>query len=223
MIFRLGSVKGQTGTSFALARSANGLRDFFLYDKEIFGSGDVELYDFSSHQEKLFGYQLIPNLTETSLVNLAFSSGLIGHALNIDTRKLSTLPATGQTTATFEFGPHPELNSVWRHSRGQVEIDALFVEDDAQKRVFVLESKVGNPTGDLAKHKLAYPVLAIMDSVPDSYEIVPIYMKIEKNSGDLIFHIAVCEFVDPHLDNQYVSNVKPKWSKSLMMANFSPV
>ena len=222
MVFRLGGRKGKTGTSFGLAKPPNGLDDFFLLDDECFGKNTVEEFDAKAGDNHLFGYLLIPNLTETSLVNLAFSSGILGRVLDIDTSQFSALPATGQTECNFSIRPHPAVEVEWQHHRGQVEVDALFVENKRRKRVFIMESKVGAPNSELAKHKLVYPVEAVAPFVPDEFEIVPIYLKIEKQQRDLIFHFAICTLPDVRRQKVFVSELQLRSSYSLRMKDFAP-
>lgn len=70
MVLRLG--RG----SFAVVKLENKLKDFFLIDEQIFSEkGDV--FTPIGKPNQLLAYQLLPNLTENSLVNLGFSTGLI--------------------------------------------------------------------------------------------------------------------------------------------------
>ncbi|WP_163971799.1 DUF6997 domain-containing protein [Oceanobacillus halotolerans] len=127
-------------------------------------------------------YKIIPSLTESSLVNLGLSSGLLSAALSLDTNKSISAPATSNSTFTFHFKPHSTIQKEVIHNNGQVEIDALFVEKRLGKDIlFVLEAKIdrnSNSLSSLSKHKLLYPILALAPNTPEHIEIVPVYLKI---------------------------------------------
>jgi len=144
MVFRLGAPSGARYTHFALAKCHGGWSDYFLEDTQ------------------LFAFQLLPALTETSLVNLAVASGLLHHALDLDEPQTTIIPATGQSTFSFHFRPHPAYGICWTHDRGQVEMDALFVaRRSGAEALFVVEAKSGRTFSNIAKHKLVYPCLAL--------------------------------------------------------------
>ncbi len=129
-----------TGTQFALIKAQNNLEDFFLIDENIFeneGQVFVPIVD----KTQLLSYKLLPQLTETSLVNLGFLSGLISHALNLDEIKHLFPPATCKANFTFRIRPHSSDNEYFVHNQGQVEIDAMFVaKRKGVDTLFVMEA-----------------------------------------------------------------------------------
>lgn len=166
MVFRLGSTTGSGRSCFALARSTRGLSDYFLIDSEIFTGEHPKLFLPDVSARALFAYELLPNLTESSFVNLALASGLMHEALGLDERTLLPAPATGRGVFSFTFRPHEADDESLRHIRGQVEIDALFVgKRNGEEHLFVVEAKHSKHMESLAKHKLAYPVLALQSSL----------------------------------------------------------
>lgn len=156
---------------FALSKVVNDWSDYFLIDEEVFDSVDTQVYLPNTSVRSLFAFQLLPTLTETSLVNLALASGLLPKALGIEPSQEQIVPATGQSVFTFEFQPLSQSEVKLPHYQGQVEIDALFVgQRDGKECLFVIEAKSSRGFDSLAKHKLLYPVLALQDSVPSYME-----------------------------------------------------
>jgi len=204
MVFRLGTTGGARHTSFALARTQNGWRDYFLLDEELFSSTPPEIFIPTVPARHLIAFQLLPKLTETSFVNLGLASGLLGTALGLDEPATPIIPATGQSTFTFDFCPHPTIGTTWRHNAGQVEIDAIFIARRNGKEVlFVVEAKTSQRLGTLAKHKLAYPVFSLRTKATQYLEIVPVYVRILKVQNAL--HFFICEM-------QIAANVPPDLS-----------
>ncbi len=199
MVFRLGSPAGEKFTHFGIARCVGGWSDYFFLDEAIFADSPAELFIPPVPMRQLFPFTLLPKFTETSLVNLAIASGLLGHALRFDPDTPSSVPATGQGTYSFAFSPHRDFDVTWSHCRGQVEIDAVLVaKRDGKETLFVIEAKAGEEFESLAKHKLLYPVLALRGGVPGYVPIVPVYMRALKRSDGIHFHIAECELnVEP--------------------------
>ncbi len=196
MILRLGLSEG-TGMQFSLVKVKNRLNDFFLIDDEIFME-EGEMFTPEVDPIQFFSYGLLPNLTESSLVNLGFSSGLISYALELDEIKPIFPPATCKTVFTFDFKPHSLLDVVFTHNRGQVEIDSVFVERRNSKHtIFVVEAKNESVHRSLAKHKLLYPVLGIAPQVPKEMDIVPVYIKIYQSMHEIHFNVVECEVPDP--------------------------
>lgn len=211
MVFRLGSKEGgDSTTQFALAKFDR-MSDFFLFDKEIFANIEIQPFIPNVSVRSLFSYQLIPQLTETSLVNLAFASGLIQSALKIETNKEPIIPATGQSTFTFNVRPLTIAPDSWRHYKGQVEIDGLFIGmRDGREHIFVVEAKSNN-SQSIAKHKLVYPLLAIAQSVPSYMSIVPLFIRtIRTDRTSIIFKIAECQIDDPRIENPSVESLRVK-------------
>jgi hypothetical protein len=66
MVLRLGK-SSTIGTQFAIVKSKGRIRDFFLFDEEIFAATAVE-YIPKVKVRQLIAYQLLPNLTENSVV-----------------------------------------------------------------------------------------------------------------------------------------------------------
>ncbi|MFD2670969.1 DUF6997 domain-containing protein [Marinicrinis sediminis] len=199
MVMRLGQTKGGSGTQFALVKVQDKLDDFFLIDDMIFNSVGTE-YVPAVNVEQLKIFSILPSLTEKSYVNLGFSSGLISYALGIDHIKPIFPPASCNSTYTFEFRPHSSISDVFIHNRGQVEIDAMFIEKRNNKEtLFVLEAKSDTSHKSLAKHKLLYPVLGIASSVPKNIEIVPVYIKIRTSCRGIHYHIVECSIPDPRI------------------------
>lgn len=195
MVLRLG--RNGIGTQFALVRIKGRLNDFFLIDSEIFTKGG-EIFEPDFKEEQILAYKFLPNLTETSLVNLGFTSGLISYALGVDIVTPIYPPATCNSTFTFEFQPHSKIETTVVHNQGQVEIDAMFVEKrDGKNTLFVLEAKSGNTHKSLSKHKLLYPVLGIAQNVPEEIEIVPVYLKVNKTQKGIHFNVVECTVPDP--------------------------
>ncbi len=127
MVLRLGSSPKGTGTQFVLVKLKNRLRDFFLFDSEVFTNQKWSTFIPPASMRNLFPFQLLPVLSESSLVNLAIVTGLMSSALGLEERNL-TAPATGQSIFTFELRAHSSFPEKLIHASGQVEIDALFTE-----------------------------------------------------------------------------------------------
>lgn len=199
MIMRLGQAKGGTGTQFALVRVQDKLDDFFLKDEMVFSSEGVE-YTPTVNIEQLRVFSLLPSLTEKSYVNLGFSSGLISFALGVDHVRPIFPPASCNSTFTFQFRPHSQISDVFIHNRGQVEIDAMFIEKrNGRETLFVVEAKSDTSHKSLAKHKLLYPVLGIASSVPEDIALVPVYIKVKKSHLGIHYHIVECSIPDPRI------------------------
>jgi hypothetical protein len=201
MVFRLGQVEGQNYSKFALARHKNGWDDYFFFDDKLFSSIKPEMFIPTVPVSDLYVFQLLPTLTETSLVNLALVSGLLGTALQFDDPYRPIVPATGQSTFSFEVRPNSSIDATWGHDRGQVEIDALFTARRRGKdTLFLVEAKNSKGLGTLAKHKLVYPMLALRGHVPSFFELVPVYLRIIHDNNLLHFLVCECSFESVFLD-----------------------
>ncbi|ELY96122.1 hypothetical protein C482_16138 [Natrialba chahannaoensis JCM 10990] len=197
MVLRMGSAPNGTGTAFVLVDGPNGMADFFLHDDVLFGGLASDPVPSVVEQAQLLNFSVLPSLSETSLVNLGLASGVLSHALDLDTTGALTPPATGRSTFTFDLRPHSVLEPTVTHRTGQVETDTLFVERrDGDPTLFVVEAKTG-PRATLAKHKLVYPILAVADSVPLDIEIVPVYLRCRQTDETITFDVAECSFPDP--------------------------
>jgi hypothetical protein len=199
MVFRLGSPDGQKTTDFALVKVKGNLKDFFLCDDKIFTNRDKEkIYIPDTSMKKVFPFMIIGELTESSFVNLGLASGLIGASLKLDDPDASIIPATSQSTYTFQFQAHPLVNKEFQHNKGQVQIDSVFIERrQGVDTLFIIEAKSGTTANSLAKHKLVYPILALFNKIPQKMPIVPVYIKARKDDRGVYFDIAECHYPDP--------------------------
>jgi len=196
MVFRLGNHPGTNHTAFALARTRDGWGDFFLEDQQLFSSLRIRDFDVAHCKQDLAAFQFLPRLTEPSLVNLALASGLFGEALQLDDHSTPIVPATGQSTYTFNVRPFPDSPS-WPHRQGQVEIDSLFfAKRNGNQLVFAVEAKRSNAFDSLAKHKLVYPYLALRTALPPTMQIVPVYLRAVRHGQSWNFFVCECEFAD---------------------------
>lgn len=197
MVLRLGTAVDGPGTQFAVVKTPNRLHDYFLLEEQCFTETHPVTYLPSVSFRNLFPYYIFPKRTETSMVNLAFASGLIGHALNLDKPFPVAAPATGNSTYTFRFYAHSEHPVELVHINGQAEIDAVFVGSRRGKDcLFILESKSG-ANKSLAKHKLVYPVLALAPYAPADMPIIPVYLKVQQTEMNVCYHVVECAFPDP--------------------------
>jgi len=193
MVFRLGCRPGRVGTHFGLARNGGTWSNFFLDDKALLKGVKPNEFAPSVPSRRLLAFNLLPKLTETSLVNLAVASGLLQHALGLTEDHEQIIPATSQSTYSFEFLPHFGAVEPWKHVQGQVEIDAIFYgRRNNQEHLFVIEAKSGPPISTLAKHKLSYPLLALRPRIPVDIAIVPVYLKTWQEPNGRHFMVAEC-------------------------------
>ncbi len=219
MVFRLGSPKGTSSTHFALSKNINGWNDYFLDDELLFKEIKPEVYKLNKLEiNKFMAFTLLPKLTETSLVNLCFATGIMNKALSLDSENHQLIPATCQSIFDFDVFPHKLLDTKWRHQKGQVEIDALFYgERNGFKELYLVESKFGDAHSTLAKHKLVYPYLAIKKHIPNDIKIVPIYLKTSRVGNGINFKITECEFKH---GNEAISELVAKKSHHYVIENF---
>ncbi|MEO2016233.1 MAG: hypothetical protein ABGZ53_17885 [Fuerstiella sp.] len=196
MVLRLGRDEGGKHTAFALVKTDD-LDDFFLMHENIFTAAhQIFLPDLS--WKSLCAFQALGKLTETSLVNLAIASGLLSFALGIDKTEQHFIPATGQTTYSFDFMPHQSCPVVLSHNAGQVEVDALFfARRNGQECLFLVEAKTGAKRQSLAKHKLVYPLLGIRQFLPAGISVVPVYMHCVARDDGYEFRTVECSFESP--------------------------
>lgn len=195
MVFRLGIDPGGRNAQFALAQAQQpDMSDYFLLDDLLFANIEPSLFIPLVTHQALFAFSLIPNFTETSLVNLAVFSGLLGHALGLDPSPPMSAPATGQSTYTFTFGPRATTPPMWEHRNGQVEVDAVLTGQRQGVPVAVIvESKAKRGLGSLAKHKLLYPYLALRQTIPDYMPVLMVYMRATREGDGFHFRIAAYE------------------------------
>ena len=199
MVFRLGRFAGTRHTAFALHRCREGWADFFFDDAVLFGDRDPQTFTSTRSRQAIAAFQYLPRLTETSVVNLAAASGLLSVALGLDDTDECLIPATGQSTYTFDVRPYADTFP-WSHVAGQVEIDALwFAKRRGQKTLFLVEAKCTPNFESLAKHKLVYPYLALRTTVPTQTPIVPVYLRALRRKNAWDFFICECELHQPSL------------------------
>jgi hypothetical protein len=218
MVLRLGSRQESRGTVFAVARNVGHLEEFFLMHDKVFEDCDAATFLPRASWRDLYAFQVLRKLTESSLVNLAIASGLLGHALDLNEDTVGLVPATGQSTFTFEFQPHNLVRQTLLHQNGQVEIDALFVGKRNRKDcLFVVEAKFGPDVKSIAKHKLVYPVLSVAKHLPTGMSIVPVYIHITAEADGYHFRIAECEFHDPRTRTPVLSSLAPSKTSHLVL------
>lgn len=206
MVLRLGKAPNSTETQFVLVRIPGFLKDFFLFDDEVFPHQGI-VFMSSMTAQQLFPYVLLPSLTEGGLINFAFASGVLHRALCLDDRTPIT-PSTSQSTFTFDLKAHPSISNTFTHRSGQVEIDAMFVTSrNNHPTLFIVEAKADS-TASLAKHKLLYPVLAVAPRVPQYMQVVPVYMRIHKDHDGYHFRIAECKWDRTPGTAPYVSGIQ---------------
>lgn len=203
MVLRLGSAPEGLGTQFALVRVTDHLDDFFINEDEFNLDNRTEL-DYSPDgadidslrreaQDMLSAYRLLSRFSESSLVNLALSTGILSRALNLDVEQIGTAPMTIASTFDFKFEPHPAQPTVVHHNNGQVEIDALVTTRRNGKRVLiVVEAKTGTKRS-LAKHKLFYPMMGVQVDVSESVtDIIPVYLRAQPTNRGILYNIYEC-------------------------------
>lgn len=208
MVLRLGR-----GT-FSLVQAEKDVADFFLCDEPIFQSCQKDLFVPTVPMSTVLPFQLLPRMTENSLVNLVFATGLLHHALGIDDTRHIGVPATGQSTFSFEFKPRATLDKTFTHENGQVEVDAIFTARRGGKQtLFVVEAKTSDGLDSLAKHKLAYSALAVAGRVPKYMPIVPVYLRAIAKPDGRHFLVAECGPIDrdccvlDHLETRRVAHL----------------
>ena len=217
MVFRLGSPKGGNGTHFALAKCKNVINDYFL-DESILKKNSTNEIIYLDKTQSLNAFKLLPKLTETSLVNLAFASGILAKALNLDEDTKNVIPATCQSTFSFKVRPHEDYDIAWEHNNGQVEIDALFYGTrKGVHELYLVESKFGSSHSTLAKHKLVYPFLAINKHINSKIRIVPVYLKTSIQGNSIHVMVTECIFKG---NSHAVSSLKPLITKSFLIEDF---
>lgn len=222
MVLRLGSRPGTKGSYFSLVKPQAAISDFFFEDERLFKALSPDLFLPEVSIRSLFPFQLLPKVTETSVVNLALASGLLLQALNVEKSASIIVPATGQSTFTFEFRPRGDRQDKLLHADGQVEIDAVFVaKRDNRECLFVVEAKHGKKFESLAKHKLLYPTLSLLPKVPSSMPIIPVYLRSIKKDDGIEFYIAECPAVTRYnADELALDLLAPCRTHAYFLANY---
>jgi hypothetical protein len=216
MVLRLGASRNHPSTTkFAVVGTPGRLKDFFLMDHEIFDDASVEGNPPIRLNKSLFGYSLLPKITEKSVVNLAFAAGIVGDALNLDQPYPTAAPAAGNGTYSFTFQPHSEMRVELSHDRGQVDVDAAFVgRRNGRDCLFVLEAKTEKQATrqtSLAVHKLVYPVLALCSqtSLIGDMPIIPVYMRATLMDSKVRYKIVECALPDPRTGLVGLDQLRP--------------
>ncbi|WP_135304840.1 DUF6997 domain-containing protein [Haloarcula amylovorans] len=218
MVLRLGSAPDGTGTQFGLVRVEGGLDDFFIEETAFPSkqrteinlqpdSEDVQEYDQQT-QDMLEAYRYLPRFSESSLVNLSLTTGLLSQALDLDVESVGTAPVTVASTFDFSFRPHMTQPTTLPHNNGQVEIDACFVSRRNGERVLVvLEAKTG-PKRSLAKHKLFYPLMSVQSEASDSHlDMIPVYLRARRQGDSVTYDIYECSPFDVGRSEQCLSDI----------------
>ncbi len=199
MVFRLGS-SGDTTTAFALVHSQRGIGSYFLSDDELFAGAKTTSFLPRRSYSDLLPFTILSNLSETALVNLASATGALSFALGLDEMAPTGAMATGAVVSTFDFRPTTTADVMLSHTRGQVQIDGLFLgRRDGQDQLFVIEAKKDSRSKTLANHKLLFPVLAIAERVPQDIAIVPVYVRFRQEREHLHVFVVECAYDDPRL------------------------
>ncbi|MFZ5950859.1 MAG: DUF6997 domain-containing protein [Candidatus Rifleibacteriota bacterium] len=194
MIFRLGYPKSQRDVYFGLAKSFSpDWSDYFFLDENIFQATKTEIFKPKIAPERLLAFKIVPAATESSIVNLSIASGAMAYALGLDDLDI-VIPGTCQSTFSFSFSPHSQINTIWDHQNGQVEIDGLFIgRRNGKKIIFFIESKTDNST-NLAKHKIFYPMLSSKHKIPKGMGVSGVYLRGKILLDKVILQICECEY-----------------------------
>ncbi len=206
MVLRLGSENMRKGTNFVLIKDDR-LRDFFLFDDEIFVTDPIEYEMSLKARHALSIMKIFEKPSEMMLVSYLLSSGVLGEVLGLDEADAYYTPLTGRNSFTFSFRPGANYEELI-HQNGQVEIDAVFTGARNGKPVIVVvEAK--NDTGrykSLSKHKLYYAYKSVQSVCEKDFEVIPVYLKLSVNDGYLKAMIAECEDRDDTLMGLSVVN-----------------
>ena len=186
-LFRLGS-----GT-FSLVESKDILDEYFIQDSIFPEKGGR--YVSSASQQDLFSFSIMPKLTENTLLSLGLATGVIQAGLGMDSEE--PIPTPSEANGTYKFPvTNPYAEEDFAH-HGQVEIDTVvFGKMGGNYTLFVIEGKEGKPSTTLAKHKLAYPVMALASEgkIPEYIEIVPVYVRAWYDKNNASIHYCVAKF-----------------------------
>lgn len=228
MVFRCGAA-GNAGTKFALARANAWPDDFFLPDDSARDTPEIFMSDTPA--KYLLAYQLVKPV-ERTLVNFACATGALSELLQLDDRGPLMAPATGATTYSFEFRPLATETTTFKHSTGQVDVDAIVIaEREHAAHVFVLEAKYGtvaqSQQGDarrLAKHKLLFPVLGLQKRVSMGMPIVPVSLQATVHEHFVDFHLTECEPYSGGADGPNAINLlQPRAARRLRILLDAPI
>lgn len=202
MILSLGRASDGPGTQFALVRVPDRLDDFFI-DEMAFHDDDRETLDYTPEgdetraldremREMLEVYRSLPTFSETGFVNFALSTELLSRALGLDPARIGTAPTTVASSFDFEFEPHPDRSTVLRHNDGQVEIDTLVLTRRNGERVLVVVEAQCGARQAVAKHRIAYRMLAAASLPLDVDRVVPVYLRARPTAEGVRYSIYEC-------------------------------
>lgn len=196
----------------------NKLNNFFITETAFTPDHQTQ-FDFTSDgedvhllgqkaQDMLDAYRLLPQFSESSLVNLALSTGLLSQALDLDVERVGTAPVTVASTFDFSFRPHPAQPTVFRHNNGQVEVDACFVSRrNGEQVLVVVEAKTG-PKRSLAKHKLFYPLMSVRaQALASGIDVLPVYLRAQYTGNSVDYDIYECTPFSVEEPEPYLSDV----------------
>lgn len=212
MVFRLGRYQGTSETAFVLIKSKN-VKNFFFIDEELFGNQNTQTFIPTISMRDFFTYRIFPNSSESTLVNLGLASGVIGEALGLDKKEHLLAPTTGKSTFSFEVGFDSISGKRFLHDNGQVEIDCLLLGRRNNRDIlFVIEAKKNSNHKSLSKHKVVYPILSIIDKLPNDMSVVPVYLKIQKGAEGIDYHCAEANEISRLSSKTYIEDIKIKKS-----------
>lgn len=215
-LFRLG--KG----CFSLVESESILDEYFIDDNIFPKVGDR--YVSSASQQDLFSFSIMPKLTENTLLSLGLATGVIQSGLGMDSEE--PIPSPSEANGTYKFKVENPHNVDFFEHDGQVEIDTVvFGKMNGNYTLFVIEGKEGKPNSTLAKHKLAYPVMALASEgkIPDYIQIVPAYVRAWEDKKTNSIHYCIAKFemnCNPRNSAVNIANVNLKSNpKHLFLQN----
>ena len=207
---------------FSLVESNNILDEYFIDDNVFPKLGDR--FVSSASQQDLFSFSIMPKLTENTLLSLGLATGIIQSGLGMDSEE--PIPSPSEANGTYKFNvvnPHDKQSFV--HD-GQVEIDTvIFGKMNGNYTLFVIEGKEGKPTSTLAKHKLAYPAMALASEgkIPDYIDIIPVYIRAWEDKKTNSIHYCIAKFemnCNPRDSAVNIANIKLKSNpKHLFLQN----
>ena len=215
-LFRLG--KG----CFSLVECESILDEYFIDDNIFPKVGDR--YVSSASQQDLFSFSIMPKLTENTLLSLGLATGVIQSGLGMDSEE--PIPSPSEANGTYKFKIENPHNVDFFEHDGQVEIDTVvFGKMNGNYTLFVIEGKEGKPNSTLAKHKLAYPVMALASEgkIPDYIQIVPAYVRAWEDKKTNSIHYCIAKFemnCNPRNSAVNIANVNLKSNpKHLFLQN----
>lgn len=164
-----------------------------MQDADLFESVPIEEFSAANEHLDFAVFKCLPRLTESSVVNLALASGVLGKALKLDEPARAIIPATAQSTFTFDVKAY-EDTPAWSHHRGQVEIDSVFfAKRNGEETLFAVEAKQSEQFCSLAKHKLVYPTVALRSVRLEKHPpVVPVYLRALRHAGAWVFYVCEC-------------------------------